>query len=108
MIAPKIDPSRFEKEHPPLVVVGDVGLVWRYALKGGEILITLQYLLDFGLDHRKVGLKLLGYWEIVGIKVLLIPQQAVLMEGLFKQPLNPHSTYLQLHHALRSAFFIRA
>lgn len=83
MIAPKINPSRFEKEHAPLVIVGDVGLVWRYALKGGEILIALQYLLDFGLDGWKVSLKFLGYREVIGVKILFIPQQAVLMEGLF-------------------------
>ena len=83
MIAPKVHPSRFKKEHPPLVVVGDVGLVWRNALERSKVVVSLQYGFEFGLNNREVVLQLLGKWEIVGVKVLLIPQQAVLMEGLF-------------------------
>ena len=83
LIASKVNPSRFEKEHPPLVVVRDVGLVWRDALEWGKVVVTLQYGFEFGLNNREVVLQLLGNREMVGVKVLLIPQQAVLMEGLF-------------------------
>jgi len=103
LVAPKVNSSRLEKEHPPFVVVGDVGLVWRDALEWSKVVVTLQYLFKFGLDNGKVVLKFFSQREIVGVKVLLIPQQTVLMEGLFQEPLNPHRTDLQLHHA-RLAF----
>ena len=82
LIAPKVNPSRLEKEHPPLVVIGDVGLVWRNALERGKVVVALQYLFEFGLDNGKVILKFFSQREVVGVKVLLIPQQAVLVEGL--------------------------
>jgi hypothetical protein len=83
LVAPKVNPSRFEKEHPPLVVVGDVSLVWRDALKGSKVVVALQYLFEFGLNGGKVILQLFCNREIVGVEVLLIAQQTVLMEGLF-------------------------
>jgi hypothetical protein len=103
LVAPKVHTGSFEKEHPPFVIVGYVSLVWRYALKGGKVVVALQYLFEFDLNSRKVILQLFCNREVVGIKVLLIAQQTVLMEGLFKKPLDPQRTDLQLHHA-RLAF----
>jgi hypothetical protein len=114
LIAPKANASRLEKEHPPLVIIGDIGLVWRDALKRCKVVVPLEDLFKFSLDDREVVFQLFSQREVVGVKVLLIPQQTVLMEGLFEKPLNPHRTDLQLHHARRrlsaafSACFIRA
>jgi hypothetical protein len=83
LVAPKVHTGSFEKEHPPLVVVGDVSLVWRDTLKGGKVVVALQYLFEFGLNSGEVILQLFCNWEIVRVKVLLIPQQTVLMEWLF-------------------------
>jgi len=54
LIAPKVNSSRFEEEHPPFVVIGDVGLVWRDALERSEVIVALQYLFEFSLNDRKV------------------------------------------------------
>ena len=83
MITPKVHPSRFKKEHPPLVVIGDVDLIWRNALERGEIVVALEDLFEFGLNNREVVFQLFGKRKVIGVKVLLIPQQAVLMERLF-------------------------
>jgi hypothetical protein len=83
LVAPKVNPSRLEKEHPPLVVVGDVSLIWRNTMENGKVVVSLQYLFEFGLNGGEVILQLLGNREVVGVKILLITQQTVLMEGLF-------------------------
>jgi hypothetical protein len=97
LIASKVNASRLEKEHPPFVVIGDVGLVRRDVLKRCKVVVPLEDLFEFSLNDRKVVLQLLSQRKKVGIKVFLIPQQTVLMEGLFKKPLNPQRTDLQFH-----------
>jgi len=82
LIAPKVNPSRLKKEHPPLVVIGDVSLVWRNALKGSKVVVALQYLFEFGLDNGKVIFKFFSQRKVIWVKVLFIAQQTVLMEGL--------------------------
>jgi len=83
LVAPKVNSSRLKKEHPPFVIVRDVSLVWRDALKGSKVVVALQYLFEFGLNSGEVIFQLLGNREVMGVKVLLIAQQTVLMEGLF-------------------------
>jgi len=54
LIAPKVNASRFEEEHSPFVVVGDIGLIRRNTLKRSKVIVTLQYGFEFGLNNRKV------------------------------------------------------
>ena len=54
LIASKVNSSRFEEEHSPFVVVGDIGLIRRNTLKRSKVIVTLQYGFEFGLNNRKV------------------------------------------------------
>lgn len=54
LIAPKVNASRFEEEHSPFVVVGDIGLVRRNALERSEVIVALQYLFEFSLNDWEV------------------------------------------------------
>ena len=83
LVAPEVHPSSLKEEHPPFVIVGDVGLVRRDSLERGKVIVPLENFFNLRLDVSKVVFQLLGYWQRVGVKKLLIPQQAVLMEGLF-------------------------
>ena len=54
LIASKVNSSRFEEEHSPLVIIGDIDLVRRDALERSEVIVTLEYLFEFSLNNRKV------------------------------------------------------
>ena len=83
LIASEVHPSSLKEEHPPFVIVGDVGLVGRDVLKRSKVVVPFENLFNLRLNVSKVVFQLLGYWQRVGVKKLLIPEQAVLMEGLF-------------------------
>ncbi len=83
LVAPEIHPSSLKEKHPPFVIVGDVSLIGGDALKWSKVIVPLENLFNLRLDVSKVVFQLLGYWQHVGVKKLLVPEQAVLMEGLF-------------------------
>ena len=56
LIASKVNSSRFEEEHSPFVIIGDIGLIRRNALERSEVIVTLEYLFEFSLNNRKVVL----------------------------------------------------
>jgi len=54
LIASKVNSSRFEEEHSPFVIIGDIGLIRRNTLERSEVIVALQYLFEFSLNDRKV------------------------------------------------------
>jgi hypothetical protein len=84
LILSKINPGGFKKEHPPLVIVGDVNLIRGDVLEVGKVVVVLKDLFEFGLDDREAVFEFLCDRDEVGIKVFLISEQGVLMEVLLE------------------------
>jgi hypothetical protein len=77
-----------EKKHLPLVIIGNVRLIWTNGLEQREVLDAILHLIELGPDHIVVLLQYSSHREVSVMKINPISQLRKLPEKRSESFLN--------------------